>query len=232
MSQTYAAAALQIRRLIGDLDPGAYAFDTPFDLYGVLTPTMQQMAAKAGHGETWVLNAFSSTAGSLADVALPSSVQYAQVREIRDTANGRTLAKLSPYEIEAWRQGITSANPGSGDPLAFTLYEDTAQVVYVRFNCVPQRVIAYDLLRAVIPTTGYLDATTLPFTDEFITAICAATARRLVDRATEEQRARISIAAKALEDWERVEQEGVAIEKQRLQRIKGRPYGVGAILGR
>ncbi len=231
MSQTYATAALQIRRLLGDLDPGAYVFDTPFDLYGVLTPTMIQMAGKAGHGSTWVPNAFSSTAGSLADVALPGT-NTTQVMAIRDTANGRLLGKASLEEIEAWRQGITTTSPGSGDPVAFALYEDDAQACYLRFNCVPQRLIRYDLHRSLIPTVGYLDATTMPFSDEFNRAVEMAVALRLANRATPEQRARLNINADALKDWAAGEEAGILLEKERLRRIRSRPYGVGAILGR
>jgi hypothetical protein len=232
MSETYAAAGLQIRRLLGDLDPGAYIFDTPFDLYGALTPTMQQMAGRAGHGQTWALNAFSSSAGSLADAALPSSVQYAQVLDIRDTVFGRILAKLGMDEIEAWRQGLTTSSPSSGVPVAYSLREDIDQVVYVRFNCVPNSVIPYDVLRSTIPTTGYLDATTLPFSDEFCRGVEMATALRLANRATPEQKARLSLSPDALRDWAMGEQSAIQLEKVRLRRIKSRPYGVGAILGR
>jgi len=110
--------------------------------------------------------------------------------------------------------------------------EDVDQVVYIRFNCVPTRPIPYDIIRSIIPTTGYLDATVIPFGEEGCRGVEMATALRLANRATPEQRARLNLNADALKDWKAGEETGIQLEKLRLQRIKARPYGIGAILGR
>jgi hypothetical protein len=72
----------------------------------------------------------------------------------------------------------------------------------------------------------------MPLSDEFNRAVEMAVALRLVKRATPEQRARINVSDDILAEWKDAEQAGIQLEKVRLQRIKGRPYGVGAILGR
>lgn len=231
MSETYATAAQNIRRLIGDNDLGATVFDTPFDIYGLLTPKMQQMAARAGHGQTWSAGLFSCVAGSPADVNLSASIQFAQILEVRDPVNGRPLTRISMEEIERLRLGIIASSNTQSDPMFVAFYEDVDQKLYARFDTVPVRAIAYDVLRSAIPTTGYLDTTTIPLCEEFCRGLEFAVAGLLLKRASKEQLARLSITPAFADECKIAEETGIRMEAFRLGNLTRRPWGVGAVAG-
>src|ERR1044071_9515529 len=103
MSETLADAAKHVRELMRDTDAAQYAVYTYTELYRTLVSQGQTLAEKAGVGRTWVSGAFSSFAGSLDDISLPTSVQYHAIYDVKNATQGTMLLRYSLAEINSMR---------------------------------------------------------------------------------------------------------------------------------
>jgi hypothetical protein len=247
VSETFAQAAQNIRQDLKDLNAGNYAINTFLQLYPTLNRKAQLLANEAGVGKTTLPNAITSVAGSVADLQLPSSVQYHTIHAVRDTNLGVELDKKSLDEINSMRRGIKANTSGRGFPSAFCIFDDEAQATWIRWNTVPSQAINYDLTRSAMPANIVVKPTmgtdyTLPFYDNFCRTIEIATALELWGSMTPDVLQRIGMPAPfmmrgktvppaIIQQWTQQVADGIAAEQLRKRRVESRPYGVGAVLG-
>lgn len=237
MSKTVAQITPNVRQMLNDVDPAMYAIDGT-KLNQIIVRRAQLIAQEAGIAETWVTAAFTSTPGSLADVTLPTITNaiYQAVLEIWDPVNGRPLDKLTPPEINYLRRGIVSGVSGMGDPISFAIWPDTGDAVKLRFDRVPSRAIAYDLKRQAVVPELFTDAASIDFGSLLLRGLECDVAIEAYLSLPEDQRQRLKLptsgpeARGLVESWQAVRRVAVLGERQRSDRLKGRPYGVGAVV--
>jgi len=132
MSQTLAQLAVGVRTLLKDFDQPPKA--DLVQMYRALVRNAQTMGEDARCARTWQTAAFSSVAGSLADLTFPAitNAAYQAIEEVFDPTNGRPVIRRSPEEIDWMRMGIIAGDSEIGDPKFDALWEDISSVVTLR----------------------------------------------------------------------------------------------------
>jgi hypothetical protein len=230
LSQTLAVTADKVRDLLNDNDKSNYAVATYFPLYRTIIAQAQQIAEKCRCGTTWTASAITSTAGSSADISLLSTYTYRAVTALRDTTYGKMLLRVSMDEVNQMRAGITSSTAAQGRPTHYAMWEDSAGLVWVRFNCVPSAAIAYDIAQSTVLPEGYTDATVLYLSPSLLRVVEHAAALELGMSMLPEEKQRLRLNKDVFQNWQRYVSEGIILEWTRLANLSRRPYGVGAVV--
>jgi hypothetical protein len=95
-------------------------------------------------GEAWINGAVTIAAGS--DTATLPVAEYAEVYALRRTSDKKELVKCTPGEMDARASATADA-----DPTHYSLMEDTAQLVTVRFQAKVRTTGTLDIRRSVLP---------------------------------------------------------------------------------
>jgi hypothetical protein len=226
MSETVAAARVNIRYHLNDTEPGNFAISS-MALDRIILNQSVLLGARVGTGAVWTESVVTLTANSLADYTLGSPTQMALVATARINATGQTMERVSFDEINAMREGMTSTSQNVGDPQYFALWETTTPSVKMRINSVPSAARTIDFLISTMPVRTVSDTTTLPFSDLLLAALeykCAALAVKRMPAAVIE---RLNIAQGVVEDWQALAESAIRQDRERQDRIARRGYGVG-----
>ena len=228
MSQTVLTTHDDVRLLLGEDDPSNYAVESE-RVKLMIARRAQQIGARIGMGNAWVTSAFTLTAGSLADYTLPGSLTYARVIALRIAATGQSMERMDFDLINRMREGLKSGDSASGDPRYYALWEDAAQLVNVRIERIPSEARAIDVLRAVLPTGVYTDATAIPFSDLALAALEQDVALECWALMTDEQRAERHLGKEVAQLWADTSKRAILDEIARLNRLKTSVRGVGVL---
>jgi len=237
MSQTLAQLTLGVRALLKDFD-NPPEVDGPVQIYRSLVRNAQIFGEDARGPRIWATNYVTSVANSLGDLTFPvlTSTAYQAIEEIRDPENAKPLSRIRPEEIDWLRRGIRSGTSGQGDPIAYALWEDAANVVTLRWDRVPSRAIRYDVAyRGTVPEL-MTDSTAIDMAAPLLHALEAATAIDLYSSLSTDAKTRLGLPSTPadsrllLEAWTRVRDSAIARERFRKDNMSGRPYGAGYVV--
>jgi hypothetical protein len=231
MSATLSATRVNVLyRLTGS---GAPSSDVPaMKLDRIILDKAMELGALVGLGLVWTESQVTLTANSLADYSLgAATTQFHQIVAARINATGQTMEKVTFDEINRLREGMTVAS-GTGDPFRFALWEDATQIVRMRIDSVPTLARTIDFMRSALPSRTVADSTTLPFSDLMLVALEEASAAKAAAGLDDETAARLKLGAGVIGEWKSDSARIVALEAGRLNALRRRPYGVGAIVGR
>lgn len=147
--------------------------DAKFESRQITRAMEQAMHAYAelwGMGEAWVTGAVTLVTGT-GDYALPSSVQYSNVRALYRNRDGYEMVKMTFSEIQALREGTSAP---TGEPAAWAPWEDTSQGVNIRLDVNPTSTYngnTLNMLRAQVPGSLSTDSTAIPFSSGGLRAL-------------------------------------------------------------
>jgi hypothetical protein len=213
--------------MIRDTDSTSYVF-TDADVNRTIIDKGIELSAQVGQAQLWVTGALTMTAGDASDVQLPSSAgeNYEQVLQLRFQTSGNLCRKLDLDTIEDLRRG-TSA--GAGEPSYFGLYEDPTTKLFVRWGTIPGVTRSVDVFRAILPTAGYTDGTTIPVSNLMLDAIRKAAAAELVAKCAADKLMVLALSPGAAASWSFDVSRLLAMERDRQRQFKSTGYAVGAI---
>jgi hypothetical protein len=222
MASTLAKARNALRWRLRDVTVADRAFST-FELNEIIQTNARYVAGQIPLGMAWVSVTLTEGADT---VALPSTVEYECVLEVRRSSDGVTLTKRTPEEMtKMFWSGVLAANATHADPTDYCLLESEAQVVTMRFQAPAKSTDAVDVLRRVLPSDLVADTTAIPFSMLAIEAVIDLSATEALMKMTPEMLAARKLSASVGSLWGPRAEANIRRETERLhqQRGVGRP---------
>jgi hypothetical protein len=161
------------------------------------------------------------TAGSEVG-ALSTSYDYADILNVRRTADGQTLTKRTAEELDKmyWQSGV-AASRGTAEPTDYALLESEAQAVSLRFQNYAKTSTTLDVFRRVLPADLTADSTAIPFSllavEALIDLVAVEALAKIPEEVTKERKLNPQVAPL----WMKRAEENIRNETERIHRQRG-----------
>lgn len=220
MSITRVQARTKVRTFMRDRDPADYIFSSP-EINVHVESTMRTLAGQAKLGQEWTTLSVTDATDTY---AMPGSVEYAQVLEVRRQVDGHEVRIVSREVMQRLRDGDTASAPSRGRPYWLTMWEDPSQSLKVRVFPWPDAAYTLDVLRSTLPAALATDAAVIPFDSLLSDALCYQVASELLLSMPPEQAAKRLVDAKTLAMGYAAKADALVAE-HRLRRHRHRGVG-------
>lgn len=221
MSETRAVVREEIRLMLGDTSSSDSSFSNE-QINRAIQRHMRLIGNEVLQGQAWVTSAITTVAGT-SDYTFPSGVEYAQILTLKLQPYNAVLRPVTLEWIELSRQGTTL---GQGVPYTYAIWEDTSQTVNLRLWPVPNAVYTIDLERSIIPAALTAETSTLPFSENLITALEYRVAGELLAHADDNVMKQLGIGPMLIQSYQQTADRAMRKERERLSRLYSVP-GIG-----
>jgi len=220
MSQTAAETALNVRRMIDDLDKDDYAISS-LRMANIISGAVQALAARTHQP----INASPPTTIVLSNGVFDYTISLANIaiRQILLASNGRDLVRIPLEELNArYRQDTSVPAASTSFPTHYALYETNTQLTRIRVGPTPDASAGTLLVyRDVLPASTSGDTSSIPFGNLMCQAVEASAAAECVLSMVPEERAKRMISQDVVQLWLKGVDDAVKAENVR-QRMMGR----------
>lgn len=212
MSQTRAVTEMNIRYLLDDLDPDDYAISS-VRMHQYLQGQMHMLAARMVLPMEAVTSV-SVTAGTY-DYTLSGTV--GDVRKVLWDATGQELVRLSFDDICSGYLQDSTASVTRGIPIAYALYETSAQASKMRVAPTPVSSGTLKLYYGIVPAALTADSSTIPFSAPMLRVLERLTAAECASVMSPADRQRRMLGDGAAALWRQQAEQALANENFRMR---------------
>lgn len=223
MSLTVTQCRFNVRRLLGDLNNGAYAINNE-QLTAILVRQAQMHRGLALPSESTENVTINNTGGN--SFALATATVNRITKVVR-SSDDFMLTKRSREEIDA----LTSGTLPTGPPTDYAVNESSPGGPITALLLYPAPVSADTLVvtRSTALAAAYADATELEGSEYLMRAIECATASEAALRMGQEARDKIKLSVEVIQSWTSDRVELMLLEKNRKRRLTAAPYVVQTV---
>lgn len=177
MAATRAVVRGRIQEILGDVNPservvGQFRYDE------VIARNMHLIAARC------VLPRDSVTSITLVantyDYAAHATLQYQSITQALLNSTGRELNYVPMEQFNAYYRQDTAEPRESGEPREYTIYENTSNLVRVRFGPTPNASDTAKFHATSLPALLTADSSSIPFSNDLLRGLESACAAELV----------------------------------------------------
>ena len=219
MSETRAVVREEIRLMLGDTSSSDSSFSNE-QINRAIQRHMRLIGNEVLQGQAWVTSAITTVAGT-SDYTFPSGVEYAQILTLKLQPYNAVLRPVTLEWIELSRQGTTL---GQGVPYTYAIWEDTSQVVNVRFWPVPNSNYTVDVERSIIPAALTAESSLIPFSENLLLGLEYRVASEMLASADDNVMQQLGLGPNTVAFYSATADRVIRKERERISRLYSVPF--------